>query len=216
MKKILCLIIAILVPVVFGRAAFAQEKDFSYLIGMSGFSDTLLNNHFKLYLGYVKNSDAILEKLNTLLAVKKDNTPEYAELKRRLGWEFNGRLLHEYYFENLGGSQPLDVNTSLYKKITESFGSFENWKQDFISTGMMRGIGWVVVYWEPKTGKLVNVWVNEHDTGHLSGARPLLVMDVFEHAYITDYQLDRAKYIEAYFKNINWQVAAERFMAQQK
>lgn len=216
MRRMLCSMIFLLALVIFGRAAFAQEKDFSYLIGMSGFSDTLLNNHFKLYLGYVKNTNAILEKLNTMLAAKKDNTPEYAELKRRLGWEFNGMLLHEYYFENLGGSQPIDANTAFYKKITESFGSFENWKQDFISTGMMRGIGWVIVYWEPETGKLVNVWVNEHDTGHLSGARPLLVMDVFEHAYITDYQLDRAKYIEAYFKNINWQVTAGRFMAQQK
>jgi len=120
-------------------------------------------------------------------------------------------LLHEYYFENLGGKQALDVSSALYKKIIEDFGSFDNWKQDFTSTGLMRGIGWAVVYWEPKTDKLINVWVNEHDEGHITGSRPILVMDVFEHAYMSDYQLDRAKYIEAFFRNINWQASIGRF-----
>lgn len=188
-----------------------QAKDFSGLIGMNGLSDTLLNNHFKLYQGYVKNTNTILEKLKGMLTDKKSNTPEYAELKRRLGWEFNGVLLHEYYFENLKGKELLDINSTLYKKITEDFGSFDNWKEDFISTGLMRGIGWVVLYWEPRTGKLINVWINEHDVGHISAARPILVMDVFEHAYMPDYQLDREKYIETFFKNINWNVASKRF-----
>ncbi len=188
-----------------------QAKDFSKLIGMNGFSETLLNNHFKLYQGYVKNTNAIIEKLNVLLADKKANTPEYAELKRRLGWEFNGMLLHEYYFANLGGKEPLDVNSLLYKQIIEDFGSFDNWKDDFISTGLMRGIGWVILYREPRTGKLVNVWVNEHDVGHITASSPILVVDVFEHAYMTDYQLDRSKYIEAFFKNINWKAVTERF-----
>lgn len=188
-----------------------EAKDFSGLIGMSGFSDTLLNNHFKLYQGYVKNTNDILEKLKALRTEKKDRTPEYAELKRRLGWEFDGALLHEYYFENLGGKEPLDINSALYKKIDEEFGGFEDWKQDFVSTGLMRGIGWVILYREPRTGKLVNSWINEHDTGHIASAKPILVMDVFEHAYITDYQLDRAKYIESFLKNINWKAAASRY-----
>ncbi len=188
-----------------------QAKDFSNLLGMSGFSDRLLNNHFKLYQGYVKNTNLLLEKLNSLLIEKKDRTPEYAELKRRLGWEFNGVLLHEYYFENLGGREALGVKTALYKKIVESFGSFDAWKQDFISTSMMRGIGWVVLYREPRTGKFVNAWIGEHDVGHITAARPLLVIDVFEHAYLPDYQLDREKYVETFFANINWEVVAERF-----
>jgi len=75
---------------------------------------------------------------------------------------------------------------------------------------MMRGIGWIVLYWEPRTGRMVNVWINEHDTGHLAGAKPLLIMDVFEHAYMIDYQLDKAKYIDSFFKNINWKVIVER------
>lgn len=188
-----------------------QARDFSNLIGMSGFSDTLLRNHFKLYQGYVKNTGAVIEKLNAMLVDKKCNTPEYAELKRRLGWEFNGILLHEYYFENLGSKKQFDTNGAFHKKAIDDFGCFENWKQDFISTGLIRGIGWVVVYWDPRTNRLINVWVNEHDVGHITAAQPILVMDVFEHAYITDYNLDRTKYIEAFFENINWEVVEKRF-----
>jgi len=189
----------------------AKAKDFSGLLGMEGFSDTLLGDHFKLYQGYVKNTNALLETLKTLLAEGKDRTAEYAELKRRLGWEFDGMLLHELYFENLGGKEPLDMNGALGRKITDDFGSFDSWKKDFLSTGAMRGIGWVVLYEEPRTRKLVNAWINEHDVGHIAGAKPLLVMDVFEHAYMTDYRLDRAKYIDAFFKNVNWKTVAERY-----
>lgn len=189
-----------------------EAKDYSQLLAMSGFSDTLLNNHFKLYQGYVKNTNLVLEKLNTLVAEGKDRSPEYAELKRRLGWEFNGMRLHEYYFGNLGGKKPVDTKSPLYKKISENVGSFELWKQDFISAGSMRGIGWVLLYLDPLSGKLINVWINEHDTGHLSGAKPILVMDVFEHAYFTDYQLDRGKYIEAFFNNIDWDEVSGRLI----
>lgn len=228
MKRTICMMVICLALIILARAGIAQAeeelkglavkpvimagaKDFSSLAGMSGFSDTLLNNHFKLYQGYVKNTNLILEKLVALLADKKENSPDYSELKRRFGWEFNGMLLHEYYFENLGGKQALDVNSALYKKIIEDFGSFDTWKQDFTSTGLMRGIGWAVVYWEPKTDKLINAWINEHDEGHIAGSSPILVMDVFEHAYMSDYQLDRAKYIEAFFKNINWEASIGRF-----
>jgi len=187
-----------------------QAKDYSHLSGSAGFSDTLLNNHFKLYQGYVKNTDLLLEKLNAMLSEGKDASPEYAELKRRFGWEFNGMRLHEYYFGNLGGKASPDEKSALYKKISEGFGSFELWKQDFISLGKMRGIGWVILYMDEQSQKLINVWINEHDGGHLSGAKPILVMDVFEHAYITDYQLERAKYIETFFNNINWKEVSQR------
>jgi superoxide dismutase, Fe-Mn family len=187
-----------------------QTHDYARLAGTPGFSDTLLNNHFKLYQGYVKNVNTLLEKMNALLVEAKDRTPEYAELKRRFGWEFNGMRLHEYYFENLGGKKPLDIKGALYKKIGGDFGTFEAWKQDFVSTGVMRGIGWVILYQDALSGKLFNVWINEHDAGHLSGAKPLLVMDVFEHAFITDYQLERPKYIEAFFNVIDWDVVQGR------
>lgn len=189
-----------------------QAKDYSNLIGMRGFSDTLLNNHFKLYQGYVKNANTLLEKLNALLSEGKDRTPEYAELKRRFGWEFDGMRLHEYYFENLGGKDPVGAKGVAYKKITEDFGSFDLWKQDFVSTGVMRGIGWAILYLDRQNNKFTNVWVNEHDTGHIAGGEPIVVMDVFEHAYMTDYQLERAKYIEAFLANINWEKASERMI----
>jgi Fe-Mn family superoxide dismutase len=188
-----------------------EAKDYSHLVGMAGFSDILLNNHFKLYQGYVKNTNLIIEKLHALSKEGKDNTPEYSELKRRFGFEFNGMRLHEYYFGNLGRKNELDAKSPLYKIMVRDFGSFEAWKKDFISTGSMRGIGWVVLYYDAKSNRIFNCWINEHEVSHLAGCKPILVMDVFEHAYMTDYQLNRANYIEAFFKNINWDACAQRF-----
>lgn len=184
--------------------------DFSRLLGTPGFSDTLLNNHFKLYQGYVNNTNSVIEKLSALLADGKEKTPEYAELKRRFGWEFNGMRLHEDYFANIGGKVPVDPKGKFFRKIVEEFGSFENWAKDFKATGVMRGIGWVVLYQDGPSGRLFNVWINEHDVGHPAGGTPILVMDVFEHAYVTDYQLDRARYIEAFFDAINWEETGKR------
>jgi superoxide dismutase, Fe-Mn family len=188
-----------------------QAADFHTILGMEGFSDALLQNHFKLYQGYVKNTNLLLEKLNALLKEGRTELPEYAELKRRLGFEFNGMRLHEWYFGNLGGKKELDQASPLYSALVREFGSFAQWKKDFIATGSMRGIGWVILYLDTQTGRLVNVWINEHETNHWAGCKPLLVMDVFEHAYMTDYQLDRAKYIEAFFKNVNWDVVGKRY-----
>jgi Fe-Mn family superoxide dismutase len=185
-------------------------KDYKSLIGMKGFSDTLLNNHFTLYQGYVTNTNKVLDTLAAMLKDGKVGTPEYAELKRRLGWEFNGMRLHELYFENLGGKAPLNKSGKLGKKLAEEFGSYENWEKDFRGTGTMRGIGWTILYQDNLTGKLMNQWINEHDTGHPAGCTPILVLDVFEHAFMIDYGLKRADYIEAFFNNINWGVAEAR------
>lgn len=185
-------------------------KDYSKLIGMEGFSDTLLNNHFTLYQGYVTNTNKLLDTLARMLSDGQTATPEYGELKRRLGWEFNGMRLHEYYFENLGGPGSLNSEGTLAKKLVEDFGTFEAWEKDFRATGAIRGIGWAVLYQDSATGKLINFWINEHDMGHPAGGRPLLIMDVFEHAYMVDYGIKRPDYIEAFFKNINWQAAEGR------
>lgn len=185
-------------------------KDYSKLVGMSGFSDALINNHFTLYQGYVTNTNKVLDALDGMLKGDKAATPEFAELKRRLGWEFNGMRLHELYFENLGGSAPLDKGGRLAAKMVESFGSVEMWEKDFRSTGAMRGIGWVVLYQDLSNGKLINFWVNEHDVANPAGCRPILVMDVFEHAFMLDYGLKRADYIESFFKNIAWAAAEGR------
>lgn len=184
-------------------------KDYGSLIGMKGFSETLLKNHFTLYQGYVTNTNKVSDALGLLLKDGKTGTPEYAELKRRFGWEFNGMRLHELYFENLGG-KGADKAGRLAKKLEKDFGGFDSWEKDFKATGAMRGIGWVALYHDTAGDSLFNCWINEHDTAHLAGCAPLLIMDVFEHAYITDYQLKRADYIEAFFMNINWQAIEAR------
>ncbi len=185
-------------------------KDFSSLIGMEGFSKTLLKNHFTLYQGYVTNTNKLMDLLSAMLKEGKVGSPQYAELKRRMGFEFNGMRLHEYYFGNLGGTGALEPAGKLGKKLARDFGSYEDWERDFKGTGMMRGIGWVILYQDNVGGKLFNQWINEHETGHPAGCIPVLVMDVFEHAFITDYGLKRADYIEAFFKNINWGVVEGR------
>jgi Fe-Mn family superoxide dismutase len=187
-----------------------EAKDYSKLLGMEGFSDTLLNNHFTLYKGYVTNTNKVMDTLAAMLKEGKTGTPEYAELKRRLGWEFNGMRLHEYYFENLGGKKALDTSVKLSKKLAQDFGSYEAWLQDFKGTGAMRGIGWAVLYQDNTNGNLFNQWINEHDVGHPAGCIPILILDVFEHAFMIDYGLKRADYIEAFLKNINWAAVESR------
>ena len=211
-----------------------QPQNFSHLLGLTGLSDALLTNHFKLYEGYVTN----FNKLNdTLVAMEKEGqfgTQAFAELNRRLGWEWNGMRLHELYFGNMiKGGNILPEDSELRKKIVTEWGSFEMWEKDFRAMGAMRGIGWVVLYYDKNHNKarinadgetrmhadgknadgadrLFNVWVNEHDTGHLAGATPLLVMDVFEHAFALDYGLNRAGYIDAFMAAIDWRVAGGR------
>jgi Fe-Mn family superoxide dismutase len=185
-------------------------KEYTKLIGMEGFSQTLLNNHFTLYQGYVTNTNKLSDILAAMLKEGKTATPEYAELKRRFGFEFNGMRLHEYYFGNLGGKTPLDKSGALAKKLAAAFGSYDAWEQDFKATGAMRGIGWVVLYQDDVTGTLFNQWINEHEVGHPAGCWPILVMDVFEHAFMIDYGLKRTDYIAAFFKNIDWKTVESR------
>ncbi len=185
-------------------------KDYSKLIGMEGFSETLLKNHFTLYQGYVTNTNKVLDTLDQMLKGDKAGTPEFAELKRRLGWEFNGMRLHEFYFENLGGKAQIDKSGRLARKMTEDFGGYDAWEKDFKATGSMRGIGWAVLYQDISNGRLINFWINEHDVSHPAGCLPLLIMDVFEHAFMLDYGLKRTDYIGAFFKNINWRAIEAR------
>jgi len=187
-----------------------EVKNFDHLLGTPGFSDNLLKNHFTLYQGYVANTNKLADALSALLKEGKTATPEYAELKRRFGWEFNGMRLHELYFSNMTKDTKNLAGSELMSKVVNQFGSYENWEKDFKAAGTMRGIGWVVLYYDMSMDKLFNVWVNEHDAGHFSGCRPLLVMDVFEHAFMLDYSLKRADYIEAFFKAIDWKAVEKR------
>lgn len=185
-------------------------KDFAFLLGMPGFSNTLLNNHFTLYQGYVNNTNKVMELLAGMVKDGKEGTPEFAELKRRQGWEFNGMRLHELYFSNLGGDGDMSKAPKLMKKKAEQFGDVATCAKDFKATASMRGIGWVIMYQDIESGLLFNQWINEHDVGHPAGGNPILVLDVFEHAFITDYGLKRADYIEAFFKNVKWDVVEKR------
>lgn len=184
-------------------------RDFSHLLDMPGWNRDLLLMHFRLYEGYVKNTNQLLEKLNHI----DNKSYDFGALKRRLAWEWDGMRLHELYFENLCKKNAHPMETSLQKQIEKDFGSLEAWKSDFVATGMMRGIGWVVLCKDRFSSKLCNVWINEHDEGHLVFADLLLVMDVFEHAYITQFALDRGKYIDLFFQNIDWSVVNRRWIS---
>lgn len=203
------------VQALFAAVESYPVQNYSHLFGMAGFSDSLLQMHFKLYEGYVKNANDLLAKLKAISDAGSVGSYEYGALKRRLGWEFDGMRLHELYFGNLGGNGSLDPKSALSQAITAQFGSYDQWKSDFIATGAMRGIGWAVLYLDPVQKRLLNTWINEHDVGHLAGGAPILVMDVFEHAYMPQYGLDRAKYMDAFFKNIDWKTADARFTTRQ-
>jgi Fe-Mn family superoxide dismutase len=189
-----------------------SAKDFSHLIGMQGISETMLKNHFKLYQGYVTNTNELLEKIHTQAPEGKPS-PDFSELARRLGFEFSGMRLHEYYFGNLiKGGKKFDDSLPLAKKIEDQFGDFETWEKNFIAVGSMRGVGWAILYYDVQNDSLINVWVNEHHVNNFPGCTPILVMDVWEHAFTQDYQLDRASYIKAFMQNVNWEEVNNRFI----
>lgn len=181
-----------------------EPKNYEDLIGTPGFSDQLLKNHFTLYQGYVTNFNKLNDILVTLEKEGKFGTPEFSELNRRLGWEWNGMRLHELYFGNLAKSGGGEMSAGFSAAIAKEWGSLELWEKDFRAMGAMRGIGWVILYQDAAAGRFFNVWVNEHDMGHLAGCTPLLVLDVFEHAYTLDYGIKKADYLEAFFGAIDW------------
>jgi Fe-Mn family superoxide dismutase len=195
-----------------------QPRQFD-LSGLNGISDKTLEMHFKLYEGYVKETNKLTEKISEFLAdgkVDQDEMPAYSELTRRLGFEYNGMVLHEYYFENMKKQGPGDAekNSAFVKAAETSFGSYDIWKADFVGVGKMRGVGWAICYQNPANGRLSNHWITLHETGNVSGFIPVLVMDVWEHAFILDYKpADRPKYIEAFFSNINWATVEGRLKA---
>jgi len=186
------------------------------LSGLKGISDETLEVHFKLYEGYVKETNNLTERIWQFIQDGKfdqEEMPAYSELTRRLGFEFNGMVLHEYYFENLkkgtGTGEP--ARSSKFLKAAEkSFGSYDIWKADFQSVGKMRGVGWAICYENPANHRLSNHWISLHETGNVAGFNPILVMDVWEHAYLLDYKTERPKYIEAFFSNIDWSAVESR------
>ncbi len=209
MKK--ALLLFCLLPLLLSLQPY-KAKDYSDLYGMPGFTNKALEMHFKLYQGYVKTTNMLLQTLHDMREKGEQNSAAFTDIKRRLMWEFDGMRLHEDYFDNLGGKgSKLDPNSQLYRDLVAEYGSYKAWEADFKDTGAMRGIGWAILYRDPVSGRLINAWINEHDRGHLAGGDPILIMDVFEHAYLLDYGLDRRAYINAFFNNVNWNVVEARY-----
>lgn len=190
-----------------------QPNNYERLLGTPGFSDPLLKNHFALYQGYVNNTNRLYEALRATVPDDKSVDPEFAETKRRFGWEFNGMRLHEYYFGNMVKGGAPDKSRALCDKLLENFGTLVSWERSFKNVGRIRGIGWALLSYDPIGDCLFNIWVDEHDGGNLSGSVPLLVMDVFEHAFMLDYGLKKDEYISAFFNAIDWKVVSERLEA---
>ena len=199
------------------RKAYAEQTFDHLTSGLDGISRDQLAEHLALYAGYVKQVNALNGELGSLRergrASGRDR--EFAELTRRLGFEYNGMILHEYYFANLGpGGSPRPVTTSRATQVlTESFGSVEEWRTDFHAIGGMRGIGWVLLCEDPATHQLTNHWVTLHQDGVPAGFKPLLVMDVWEHAFMRDYKAgEKGRYIDAFFRNIDWRTVERRLI----
>lgn len=183
------------------------------LSGLHGISDATLEMHFGLYEGYVKNVNLLNERLKAIreAAEPKGSDPAYAELVRRLGFEYNGMRLHEYYFDNMT-PQPDELRSGrLYDALGESYGGFDEWKRDFAAVGGMRGVGWAIAYCDLTNGQITNHWISDHENGNLAGFAPIVVMDVWEHAFIKDYKpAEKGKYIEAFLANLDWKACESR------
>lgn len=196
-------------PGIYQAASFARN-------GLSGISDRTLELHFALYEGYVTASNELNEQIFELLKngkVEQEVMPAYSRLTRRLEFEYNRMVLHEYYFGNLksGGSDHPGCHSGFDQAAENSYGSFDLWKRNFFDMGMLRGVGWAICYLNPVSSHLSNHWINLHDYGDLAGFVPVLVMDVWDHAYLLDYNpCDRAAYIEAFFSNIDWKAVERR------
>lgn len=189
-----------------------RVREFNHLRGLKGLSDTQLEQHFKLYEGYVKNTNLLREQIGEMMAKGQIDNPIFAELNRRLPFEQNGMVLHEYYFDNMapnGGELPRGGQFA--KALEQSFGSVDNYMKDLLGLAKMRGVGWVLTLQDPNNGWLMNRWVTLHQDGNIAGYKPILVLDVWEHAWTVDYKpTERAKYLDAWFQNVNWKAVEGR------
>lgn len=189
-----------------------EERKFD-IPELKGISRKSLEEHLKLYAGYVKHANLILEHIDELSKDSEKYAYELGELQRRFGFEFDGMRNHEYYFAALeGGPKPVDTNGALAKAGFEEWPSYEAWLAKFKAIALTRGIGWAVLYYDPKTKRLLNAWIDEQHLGHLTGLSPVLMLDMWEHSYVADYQPSGKKqYVEDFFENLNWEVIERNF-----
>jgi len=182
---------------------------------LKGISAKNIEEHLKLYAGYVKNTNLILEKIPEYEGyTEEDAFAPYvvSELHRRFSFEFNGMRNHEYFFKSLeGGARPLPDNSQL-KIAIEKNQPFDTWLTGFKTLAVTRGVGWAVLYWDKKSEQLISTWIDEHHLGQLNGLSWILGIDMWEHAYVYDYPTsEKKKYVEAFFENLNWEVIEENF-----
>ena len=192
-----------------------SPRDFSKVRGLTGISDKQIEEHLKLYEGYVKRTNALTEKLFALCNDGKASgaDPVYAELTRRLGFEYSGMVNHEYYFDNMtaGAQAEAPAGSKFRKAVEDSFGKYDTWLADFRAVATMPGVGWAMTFQDPKTGWLSNHWISLHQDNAPVGFSPIFVMDGWEHAFMRDYlATERAKYLDAFLKNVNWQMVDGR------
>lgn len=189
-----------------------EERKFT-IPELTGISKKTIEEHLKLYAGYVKFSNTILEKIEEMSQDSEKHAYALGELQRRFSFEFDGMRNHEYYFSSLeGGAQPLAEGSQLRAAIESEFGSFEAWFNRFTAISLTRGIGWAILYYDPHTKRLVNAWIDEQHLGHLNGLQYIIGVDMWEHSYLFDYApSEKKKYIEAYFSNVDWSVVEKNF-----
>ena len=198
-----------------GRATYSA-KSFDHLKGLTGISDGQIAEHLDLYAGYVKQVNSLAQELLEMRVDRKEAGKDFslAEGTRRLAYEYDGMVLHELYFSSLkpgGDTRPGD-RQGLGRALAETFGSVERWQDQFQAIAGMRGIGWVILFEDPASHRLINQWVSLHQDGIPARWNPLLVLDVWEHAFMRDYKAtERAKYIEAFFKNVDWAKVERHF-----
>jgi superoxide dismutase, Fe-Mn family len=188
-----------------------QKKEFT--IGeLEGLSTKQIEAHLGLYAGYVKNTNKVMSLIEEMKKDAEANAYQLSEVKRRFGFEFNGMRLHELYFEQFEASD--NASENLKAALVKQYGSYEAWEAEFKAVGKMRGVGWALLIQDERTGHLHTNWVSDHEVGHLGGQKILLAMDIWEHAFLVDYlPSERGVYIDAFFKNLQWGVVEERFVA---
>ncbi len=184
-------------------------KQYDVLKGVEGISEKQLSEHYKLYEGYINKVNEIREKMLAAdSSVANATYSDIGELKRQESFALNGIRLHEAYFGVLGG----DGQSSglVAEAVIRDFGSIEDWQMDMMAAGISSR-GWVVLAYDIEEGKLRNYSADTHNLGSVYGAYPVLALDVYEHAYFIDYGTGRKSYIEAFFKNIDWNKVEERY-----
>ncbi len=188
------------------------EKKFT-IPELKGISAKNIEEHLKLYAGYVKNTNLILDQTEELAKDSEKNAYALGELQRRFGFEFDGMRNHEYYFRSFeGGALKIESDSPLKMAIEKEWGSFDAWLARFKAVAMTRGIGWAILYYDPQEKRLLNAWIDEQHLGHLVGLSPILALDMWEHSYVADYQPSGKKqYVEDFFENLNWGVIEENF-----